>query len=397
MMRLFLTLAATCVFLAKINAQTACPVGESDSAVGSFCNQGNDRAGNEKCAAHCTKTYGKELIRAQCSNTRPGNSLRECICDLKCANGGCWGDPHCHSFDNAQFGFQALRKYYVFKPLKPFPTFPEFEIHQSNRPWGNGPMAVLANCWFIVPDWGQIIHVVSPSAANQIFQVYANGKHVNLPHRFSRYVKHREDFINAIFADNVKRNLQITTSFGLRLVLSAHPTGGAGAVAIYSDISVDIPRHPELRGNTGGILGRWDDNPANDNIDSHGKPQPLDINFSAAFGNSWLVPGGGTPNACELDLAKRKHDEHVKKFDEANRKKLVKLCTDNLERANVKDCLKHLDRPSVIIGNCVVDLEHVPDEPSQQQFLKAMMAKLDHACPHIDIKPADNRKCECKN
>jgi len=163
-----------------------------------------------------------------------------------------------------------------------------------------------------------------------------------------------------------------------------------------SDYVSSSPRiQPVLRGASGGILGRWDDNPANDNLDSTGQPQPLDAGFSHAFGNSWLVMGGGTPNVCELELAKLKHDEHVKKFNKEHKDRLTKMCKDNLERANVKDCLKHLDRPAVIVENCVLDLSHVPDANGQQAFLKAMMAKLDHACPQIDIKPADDGKCKC--
>lgn len=79
--------------------------------------------------------------------------------------------------------------------------------------------------------------------------------------------------------DGEATELVITTSFGLRITYDLYK------------ISVDIPRHPELKDNLHGLLGRWNDNPADDSIDANGKKQTLDNKFSWAFGDSWIVRG----------------------------------------------------------------------------------------------------------
>lgn len=96
--------------------------------------------------------------------------------------------------------------------------------------------------------------------------------------------------MNIQFGDEENRELILTTSFGLRITYSTH----VNADTIYSDISVDIPRHPELKNNTHGLLGRWNDNPDDDSIDASGKKQTLDEKFSWEFGDSWIVRGAMT-------------------------------------------------------------------------------------------------------
>lgn len=93
------------------------------------------------------------------------------------------------------------------------------------------------------------------------FQV--NNKRETIPYFYSKENGHKVDFIFIDHTDpTTKQNLRLETSFGLKI-----STTIGGAV-----LSMDIPRHPELRGNTGGVLGKWNDNPADDNLDPEGKP-----------------------------------------------------------------------------------------------------------------------------
>jgi hypothetical protein len=391
MIRFFVILAATSSFLLKSDAQTMCPVGESDEAVGGFCNKDD---GDNKCKAHCEKQFGAELLKSECSAPRL-NKKRECFCSLKCANGGCWGDPHCWSFDGTKFGYQSLKKYYVFKPCNKFPTLPEWEIIQTNHPWGAGPMAVLDTLDVIFPDFGLLVDVVAPKAAGEAHVLTVNRQAQTIPFRFARVRGHREEFVDINFSDPQHLHLVITTSFGLRITITSNPTGAVGPTSIYSDISVDIPRHPELKGNTCGILGLWNDDPKDDNIDSKGQPQPLDDGFSAAFGDSWLVPGSGLPSICEMDLARLAHEKHVKEFSKEHRERLRKMCQENLEQAELHSCLKDLGRPTHTIDDCVLDLSHIKDEDDQTAFLKAMVAKFIHDCPErkISFKRPSTKSC----
>jgi len=168
--------------------------------------------------------------------------------------------------------------------------------------------------------------------------------------------------------------LFITTSFGLLIMV--HSNGA------YSDISINIPRHPELKGNTGGVLGRWNDDPKDDNLDANGKPQPLVAEDSTAYGNSWLIPGEKLPTQAELDAAKAQHEAHVKSFDKEHWDHLKKICEDNLHHPEMKHCLKQLGRPAPLIDNCAMDLSHIIEEKDQQAFLKAMVEKFKARCPH---------------
>jgi hypothetical protein len=387
MIRLILALIAAGAFLVKIDAQTPiCSVGESGEADNGFC---NEKDGDAKCATYCTKKFGAELITAACSAERPGTKKRECICTLKCVTGGCWGDPHCTTFDKVSFDYQGLQKYYVLKPCKPLPSLPEFEIIQSNRPYLATPQATLDILNLVVKEWGQLIEVKEPAGAPW-HVLTVNRKPQTIPYRFSRFVKHREDFIDINFSDPQQLHLVIVTSFGLRITI----TNNNGA---YSDLQVDIPRHPELRDNTCGILSRWNDNPADDNIDSKGQPQPLEPypQFSWNFGNSWLVPGGKLPTQCEIDLAKLASDDHVKNFPKEEAARLRKMCKENLEQAELLSCLKDMGRPAHAIDDCFLDISHIKDEDDQKAFLKAMVTKFIHACPErkIQFKEPTNTCC----
>jgi len=250
-------------------------------------------------------------------------------------------------------------------------------------------MSVLDTLHFIVPEFAKMLEIVAPKVAGGPWVFTVNKVPQNIPWRYSDIDGHQEDFINVNFASPDKRsNLIVETSFGVRITISSIPHAGVGAMSVYNDISVDIPRHPELKGNTGGIFGRWNDNPADDNIDANGKAQPLDAAFSHAFGNSWLVPGSALPSQCQMDLAKRLHEDHVRDFNAASNKaekdRLTKLCKDNLDNQDVNRCLRILDKPPIKIENCVLDLAHITDKEQQNKFVQAMLTKFLHHCPNHD-------------
>jgi len=129
-------------------------------------------------------------------------------------------------------------------------------------------------------------------------------------------------------------------------------------------------------------LGRWNDDAKDDNLDAAGNPQPLDAEFSAAFGNSWLLPGEQLPTQEELDKAKAHHDEHVKSFDKEHWEHLKKMCKENVHHAEMEHCMKGLGRPHHLIEDCVLDLSHIIEEDKQHAYLQALVSHFHHHCPH---------------
>jgi hypothetical protein len=381
MNRLFLILFAICFAIIKINAQcvvsgncpeaqNTCAVGESDVGDGGFC---NDDDGDKKCNAYCQKTYGKEFLRSECSKERP-NGKRECICSLKCALGGCYGDPHCWGWDHPGWiGFQSTQPYHLFKPRTPFNTIPNFEIVQSTAMVGAGVSGVNAFD-LIVPDWGQILEVSGLSQGT--FTVLLNKKPQTVPCRHSNIADHREEFIDVKFTDAAKTYLLVTTSFGLQIAATRNGY----------DISISIPRHPDLFNNTLGLLGRWNDNPADDNIDAAGNPQPLDFMWSVAFGNSWLLNPSQIPSQEDLDLTKKLHDQHVNTFNKEHWEHLKKMCKENMHHPEIHHCQKSLGHPKHEIDDCVIDLSHIITEVGQHEYLKVMLRKYKHHCPNHQLE-----------
>jgi len=389
MNRLILTLVAISAILVKINAQcsvtancpapgTVCAVGESELAQGGFCQEAN---GDAACKAHCEKTYGGELVSAACSAER-ANKQKECVYSLKCANGGCWGDPHCWTWDGTLFSYQTLQKYHVLKPKTPCKTIPKFEIIQSNHPWQGSSAATLDTLNFIVNDWGQDVQVVAP--VNQAFVITVNGKPVTIPHRFSEIKGHRENFIDLKYSDATR--LVITTSFGI--AVTVHSNGA------YSDVSVNIPRHPELKGNTFGLLSSWNDNPADDNQDAEGKAQDLGGTYgnAVAYGNSFLVPGQKVPTQAELDEDKKNHEEHIRTFNKEHWEHLKKMCEANMAHGEMKHCMKQLGRPAHLVEDCAFDLSHIIEEADQHAFLKAKVDQFKKECKHHQLEYTHHKR-----
>jgi hypothetical protein len=245
---------------------------------------------------------------------------------------------------------------------------------------------------FVVPEWKMNVAVKAPLMAGQALVLTVNGKTQAVPFRHSKFEGHREEFINIAFIDPVQKlTLVITTSFGLRITVTVRPTGQQGATSVYSDVSVDIPRHPELKGKTGGILGRWNDDPKDDNLDSQGKPQTVDAWFSHALGNSWIIASAGGPSQAEIEKQEKQHKEHINKIPAEVKVKITQLCRANLDTAQMRHCAKGIGRVAAAIDDCVVDLMHVKGEKEQKAFLKALVAKFAQECPNHDKIKFNNK------
>jgi len=284
-----------------------------------------------------------------------------------------------------------LKKYYVFKPLTKFTTLPNVQLIQQNRPWNGGQMSVLDNLEVVIPEWKKTVKVQAPTAPGVPFVVTVDNKTETIPFFYSKVDGHREEFLFMDFSDPAtKLTLRIETSFGMKVTVSAHQAGAT----IYNDISVDIPRHPELKGQTGGVLGRWNGDPKDDNLDSQGKAQPLDAGFSHAFGDSWIIPSAGGPSPKETEDQKKKYEDHVKAITPEDRIKYDKLCRANLYTKQMHSCAKGTGRAAAAINDCIVDLSFIKDPKQQQEFLKAMVAKYASECPnHHKIKFHETPKC----
>jgi hypothetical protein len=272
-----------------------------------------------------------------------------------------------------------MKKHYMLKPVEDeFPTLPYFTITQINKVWQSGPMAILDISEVFVRDWKVTITVKTPDGPTGQFSLKVNDNPENIPWRFSKVHGHREIFANVAFGNDAKTQVVLTTSFGLRIV---YTTQGAGNDR-YTDLSIDTPRHPELKNHLHGLLGRWNDNPDDDSVDATGKKQPLDDGFSWAFGDSWIVPNTGrTPTAeCTRDEAQKDHDAHVEKVDPKIKEAAEKTCKEALGRPEFTDCARKLNRAVPMIKNCVVDLIFLHTDEARQKYIKQVIASFEDTC-----------------
>jgi hypothetical protein len=320
-----------------------------------------------KCNEYCKGKFGGELLGAECSAERP-NKKRECICRLKCCNQGCWGDPHCWTCDGVKFGYQGMKKHYMLKPITTFPNIPYFTIAQINKVWQKGPMAILDISEVIIKDWKVTVEVKTPDGPTAGFIVKVNDEQLkDLPYRWSKIDEHRERFVNIIWGNAAKSQVVLTTSFGLKVV---YTTNGAGNDR-YTDLSIDTPRHPELKDHIHGLLGRWNDKPDDDSVDANGVKQPLDEGFSWAFGDSWIVPGGRTKTPdCVRDDAVKNKDDHINKVDPKIKENAEKWCKEALENPELTACAKKLHRAVPLHKNCVIDLIFLDSDAARKKYLK---------------------------
>jgi hypothetical protein len=353
---------------------TTCDVGELEKGLGDLCAEAKV---SNKCNDYCKKKFGAELITAQCTHER-ANNKRECICRMKCCVQSCWGDPHCTTCDGTKFGYQGLKKYFVLKPLENLPSFPYFEIRQINRPYFKGPMAVLAFLDLFIRDWGLTINVETPSVAGKTFILKVNDKPATIPYRFSKIEDNRELFASVVYADEKKKNsLIIKTSFGIKIIVA---TTVHGKMA-FSGLAIDVPKHPELKGKLGGILGGWDGNARNDGTGPDGKKHPLDIKFSWKFGDSWIVPGGRTPTAeCVQKEAEKQMSDIDGNADKTVRAEAEKACKEVLSRPQLKQCVDETGRKLPLLSNCVMDLLFLETAEDRKEFLQDLIESFEETC-----------------
>lgn len=112
-----------------------------------------------------------------------------------------------------------------------------------------------------------------------------NGNNKPFPFTYSNLVKgYIENYIRVTGLSGSGLT-SLETSFGLKINFQQ--------VSDYTVVNIYIPRHPELKGNTCGILGLWNDNSADDTQDPSGKVQSVDSVFSWTYGDSWCVSALG--------------------------------------------------------------------------------------------------------
>jgi len=351
---------------------TTCDVGEQEKVRG-LCPDGKT---SSKCADYCKKKFGGELIAAQCTHERP-TKKRECICRLKCCNQGCWGDPHCWTCDGTKFGYQGLKKYYVLKSLANYPTFPEFEIRQINRPWQNGPMSILDVSEFYIKDWKITAVIKTPNVVGGKYFLQVNDKNETIPYTFKKFDDNRELFMTITFGDAKQTQVVVKTSFGIKIVYTTQTSGAH----VYSDISIDTPRHPEIKGKIGGILGNWDDNPKNDGTGADGQVYPLEEGFSWKFGDSWIVPGGRTPTAeCVIKEKEKKAEDFKNKVDKTIKAQAEQLCEKVLNNPELKKCAKDINRALPSIHNCVLDQLFLESAKDRNLYIKDLIRSFARTC-----------------
>ena len=101
---------------------------------------------------------------------------------------------------------------------------------------------------------------------------------------------YKENYVNIYYTDASHNQINLETSFGLRITVFICPWG----YTFWANVAVSIPRHADLKGNTCGLLGKWNDDQSDDSIDAKGKKQTMDL-FSVDFGDSWCVTNPNTP------------------------------------------------------------------------------------------------------
>jgi len=261
------------------------------------------------------------------------------------------------------------------KPIKKYSTLPEFEIRQTNKVWKGGPMSMLDVSEVLIKSWSLVIQLKMPDGpAGYVLTV--NDKPQNIPYRFSQFDDYRERFVNIVYTDGSKSVVVLTTSFGLRITWTTKPR-----VGIESDISIDFPRHPELKDNSHGLLGRWNGNADDDAIGSAGTKHPLDDKFSWAFGDSWIVLDGRTKTPdCVRNEAVEKNEQKFKDIDPALKAKAERLCKQALESPELKNCAQKIGRVVPLAKNCVTDLIYSSNDAEREEYIADLVDSFLKRC-----------------
>jgi len=384
--------AVLIAFVSLVNAQTqTCNVGElyfphappppgqrprrdTNNLEGPGLCNGNPNANrNKQCDDYCKQQYGTEYVGSECQERF--NKKRECVCKLKCATGGCWGDPHCYSFDGLKFGYQGLCQHALIKPKTKYNSLPQFDVRQTNRACDINPqLSVLDKNELRIPEWDNLDLVIqTPSKQGQSFSLTANGQSRTIPYRYEK--KERAfytHYVSITYQDAAKQHLVVETSFGLRILISSIQS----ATFTYADIAVYIPRHPDLKGKSWGLLGRWNDDVSDDDKDSKEVKQPLD-DFSWAYGNSWCYSNNGIPSDADQKNIAAQHKKHRDATinDAKKKSRLAALC-NRLQTPAAKACAQRLGRVPPSVDDCITDVSYGKNEQHEKEICDTILKKF---------------------
>uniref|UniRef100_A0A8B9KT89 Zonadhesin, like n=1 Tax=Astyanax mexicanus TaxID=7994 RepID=A0A8B9KT89_ASTMX len=242
----------------------------------------NDKWYLEGCGQQCV-CLGGRIIQCFNSSCLPTESCQlqdgEYICKPNEITGpgmcSVCGDPHYTSFDNKVHHFMGACSYTLTKPCNDTDGLPYFTVeteneHRSNNNKVSYVKSVIVNVFGmkIILDKGRKVQV--------------NGVQVTVPVTLLNDVK---IFLSGKF-------VVLETNFGLRARFDGNH---------YADISLPSP----YKGLLCGMCGNFNDNPADDNIMSNGKP----TDSTNELGESWQVPDdrpdcshGGGDIECDKNI-----------------------------------------------------------------------------------------------
>jgi len=365
-----------------------CTVGELSNDGDPVCHDQSQKS-TDACTALCQNKYGSGVQTATCSQPR-ANGQRECQCSLSadsCIKSEGTGDPHYVSFDGVRFSYQGLSKHYLIRPCKSYKEFPEFELRQTNLRIANSKVSYTHKHELVWPEVGMMVEITQPELNKPVeFGLKVNGQKKNIPYTFEQERGRILDFIKVDYVPNSnKQQVQLTTSFGLKSTL--------GVAVMY----LALPPHPDLKGNSCGLLGRWNGDPNDDSVDANGVKRTFaDVVFgfdegSVAFGDSWIVEGDQS-SICTWEQAKKEQEEIDKKTDPAVKERVTKMCKNTIDQIAVKDCQNAVKRKGYTVEECVADLLYMPDQQAQEKFLANIIKnQAIHCDKDIPINGADGK------
>jgi len=203
--------------------------------------------------ALCKNVNGK--ARCSCPAGALGNPLLSCCKQLTC---GCYGDPHCHSFDNAGFEFMGTCKYTLAttdcykkklpKHLEPFTILQK----QEKRPKLPNANIVSFISYLELITLGTYFKLEKKNEKTNKHTFYVNNVITNLPYSHPR----------GLHALIIAGEFVVTTRFGLTIIWDGDHKASVLMCDTYSN-------------HVCGLCGNADGNPKNDFVDRKNVPVAL--------------------------------------------------------------------------------------------------------------------------
>ncbi|TSL34612.1 Zonadhesin [Bagarius yarrelli] len=185
------------------------------------------------------------------------------------------GDPHYTSFDKRVHHFMGSCSYTLTKPCNETSGIPYFTVNTQNEHRGNNKKVSYVKSVIINVYGSNII-------LNKGRKVQINGLQVTVPITLTNGVK---IFLSGKF-------VALETNFGLRVRFDGNHHADVSLPSVYKGLLC-------------GMCGNYNDNPADDNIMSNGKP----TTNTNELGESWQVPDdrpdcthGGGDIDCNKDI-----------------------------------------------------------------------------------------------